>query len=307
MISVISLISDSDYRRGQLRLALPFCCECGDGLPDQLSLHVKSGCVWIGKYVKGSFCIEGLEVMMKYYQLKPYYLAKLHYVGGDAFSVTFYTPYAIELKFPIVTDFLSSGGECAAVQVDRLCCTFNYNAKSNFVGLFNLQIQSHHLTDKPYTKVLCNYACYELGLTNSIKYIRPGFEDSEWKIKLKWVDGQALLSKNWLNFVQSAEVVPGDIVTICSTLTAFKFKAAIFDRKIVYEEALGADVSGNNTSWENFFKVSTFDSLDAAELELPRVFKNNYGYTLGDILHIELGSGYSTNFKIVLQPRRFMV
>ncbi|KAK1352357.1 hypothetical protein POM88_053296 [Heracleum sosnowskyi] len=270
-ISMISMISSSDYKRGRLKLPLPFNAEYANDLPAKLKLHVTSGRVWEVDYVPGSIYVEGLKAMMDYYGLRPYHLALLNYVEGGDFDLHFYTPYAVEMQYSINNDVSATEIVCTPVVEDKLCSTYQFNVVKNFLGVYNLLIQNKDLLPASYAKVLSS-------------------------IKLKFVNGEALFSKKWFNFVDASNLLPGDIVAFYKTPTPFKYKVSVFDRKIVSEETLGGDVSPNS-SYANFYKVITWDSLEDGELELPRVFRNNYGHTLGDILHIQLGGGYTTQFK----------
>ncbi|KAK1403412.1 hypothetical protein POM88_003017 [Heracleum sosnowskyi] len=295
-ISMISMISSSDYKRGRLKLPLPFNAEYANDLPAKLKLHVTSGRDWEVDYVPGSIYVEGLKAMMDYYGLRPYHLALLNYVEGGDFDLHFYTPYAVEMQYSINNDVSATEIVCTPVVEDKLCSTYQFNVVKNFLGVYNLLIQNKDLLPASYAKVLSPYVCYKLHLTESVRSITLGYEDHEWRIKLKFVNGEALFSKKWFNFVDASNLLPGDIVAFYKTPTPFKYKVSVFDQKIVSEETLGGDVSPNS-SYANFYKVITWDSLEDGELELPRVFRNNYGHTLGDILHIQLGGGYTTQFK----------
>ncbi|KAK1373566.1 hypothetical protein POM88_029759 [Heracleum sosnowskyi] len=184
-------------------LVLHFYCEFGKELPEKLLVHVPCGRVWLARFVQGSYYIQGLKDMMSYYGLKPYHMVLLQYVGGANFNMRFFTPYGVEMKYPtdhdvpefavITTDMI-----CTDIEEDKLCSTFNYNVYRNFAGLYNLVIESNHLSGQSFTKVLSEYACYQLRLNDSIKYIRLGFEEHDWKIGLKGVDDEVFFSKTWL-------------------------------------------------------------------------------------------------------------
>ncbi|KAK1361634.1 hypothetical protein POM88_046108 [Heracleum sosnowskyi] len=160
--------------------------------------------VWDSNFIHGSYYIRGLKPMMCYYGLKSYRVVKLQYVGGADFHIRFFTPYGVQMKFPNDNHVPESAVVCNDIEEDKLCSTFNYNIYHNFVGFYNLVIRRKHLMGESFTKVLSEYACYALGLTNSLKCIKLGFEENEWKIRLKWVDGEALL-----NFVQGGFIYEG--------------------------------------------------------------------------------------------------
>ncbi|KAK1400866.1 hypothetical protein POM88_000471 [Heracleum sosnowskyi] len=275
-ISFICMNSSFDYKDGKLKLALPFYCEYGNFLPEKLKLRVKTGAVWEGNYVRGSFYIDGLGSMMRYYGLRACHLAILQYVGGSDFNVKFYNPYVVEMKYETEIGASVVDDLCTAIEEDRLCSTFLCNAFHNFLGLYNMHIKSKHLLVENDMKVISEYGCYRLRLNDSVRSIRFCFEDHERKIKVKWLDGECFFSKNWPVFVKAANIVVGDVVAFYKTDTPFKFKVAIFDRKTSSEQPL--------------LGVISFDSLEDGEL--------------CNILDIELGGGYSTNFKYCPDSKR---
>ncbi|KAK1402386.1 hypothetical protein POM88_001991 [Heracleum sosnowskyi] len=255
-LGMICLISGSDYEKGQLRLASPFYCEYGDTLPEK------------AKFTLGSLYIEGLKSMMSYYVIKPYHMVVLYYVGGAEFNVRIYTPYAVEMKYPTANYDSQSDVICSSLEEEKLCSTYHFNVVHNFVGVYNLHIESEQFVTN---KVLSGYACDKF-------------------------DGDALFGKTWFDFVEAAKIVDGDLLALYKTASPFKFKVSVFDKKTVCDEFLGGGVSVSS-SYANFFKVMTSECLAKGELQLPRVFKKNYGHTLGEILHLDLGGGYSTKFK----------
>ncbi|KAK1358282.1 hypothetical protein POM88_051538 [Heracleum sosnowskyi] len=264
-LGMICLISGSDYEKGQLE----------------------------ANFTLGSLYIEGLKSMMSYYCLRPYHMVVLYYVGGAEFNVRFYTPYVVEMKYPTADYDSESDVIWSSLEEEKLCSTYHFNAVHNFVGVYNLHIESEQFVTN---KVLSGYACDKIGLSPSVKSIRLCFEDHEWRIRLKWVDGDALFGKTWYDFVEAAKLVDGDLLALYKTGSRFKFKVSVFDKNTVCDEYLGGGVSVSS-SYANFFKVMTSECLAKEELELPRVFKKNYGHTLGEILHIDLGGAYSTKFK----------
>ncbi|KAK1365262.1 hypothetical protein POM88_040823 [Heracleum sosnowskyi] len=238
-LGMICLISGSDYEKGQLRLASPFYCEYGDNLPEKLVLHVISGPIWEANFTLGSLYIEGLKPMMSYYCLRPYHMVVLYYVGGAEFNVRFYTPYAVEMKYPTAEYDSQSDVICSSLEEEKLCSTYHFNAVHNFVGVYNLHIESDQFVTN---KVLSGYACDKIGLSPSVKSIRLCFEDHEWRIRLKWVDGDALFGKTWYDFVEAAKVVDGDLLALYKTGSRFKFKVSVFDKNTVCDEYLGGGI-----------------------------------------------------------------
>ncbi|KAK1382010.1 hypothetical protein POM88_019745 [Heracleum sosnowskyi] len=199
-------------------------------------------------YVRGSLYIDGLGSMMHYYGLRACHFVILQYVGGSDFNVKFYNPYDVEMKYETeigvsVVDDLSS-----TIEEDRLCSTFLYNAFYNFLGLYNMHIESKHLLVQNDMKVISEYGCYRFRLNDSVRSI----------------------SKNWSVFVKAANIVVGDVVAFYKTDTPFKFKVTIFYRKTSSEQPLlGGHVW---SSYANFFKVINFDSLEDGELFVVSVY-----------------------------------
>lgn len=248
------------------KLALPFIAEYANDLPEKIKLHVKSSLVWDGYFSGEKFYIEALEDMMSYYNLKPYHVALLSYTGGGEFNLIFYTPYSVEMKYPPHNSGQKFDLQCNALEEDKLASIFRYNVITNFTEVYSLLIEQNHLLGSSYTKVkrnhmflfflkrylslyvynsslhhclmqvLSDYGCYKLHLTNKVKFVRLGFEKHEWKIKLKWVDREVFFDDKWFEFIHAAEIVPGDILVIHKTTTAFKFKVALSDRRTVSQQ-----------------------------------------------------------------------
>lgn len=176
--------------------------------------------------------------MMDFYELKPYHLVMLHYLGVGDFNMFIYTPYAVEMNYPVHKSNFTNDSICSAYEVDKLCSTFCYNGLRNFVGLYNLLIEPQHLMLKSSTKVLSNYACHQMRLTESVQSIQLGFEEHQWNIRVKWFNGEAFFRKEWFEFVEAAKIGPGDVLAIQETNCASLFKVSVFDVKTVSDDVL---------------------------------------------------------------------
>lgn len=165
----------------------------------------------------------------------------------------------------------------------------------NFVAVYHLLIEKEHLLPKSYVKVLGEFGSSQLDLSESVKYLTLGFEKHQWRIKVKWVNGEALFGRQWLNFVEEAKVLHGDLLSFQKTVIPSCFKVSVLEGGNMYNETLTEEYAQFSPGGR-FFKFMTKTSIHEGELELPLVFRRNYGESLNNILDIDLGGGYSTKF-----------
>lgn len=122
-------------------------------------MHVAPGVVWNGKYSVERNWIEGLEKMMLYYCIKPYYLIAMEYIGGPSFNLQIYNPYGVEVNYTVTdkSETLSSMDRSffnfSDIEVDKLCGTMFSNVYNSGLHVYDLLISSSHLLKKDHTKV----------------------------------------------------------------------------------------------------------------------------------------------------------
>lgn len=134
-------------------LALPFYVDFGSELPELLKLHGPCSSVWTGNFVKESRCIEDLGEMIKFYGIKPYYLTLLQYRGGPDFKFQIYNSYAMEITYRNESQGSSSEFVCTNADIDRLACSYFFNAMDTVSADHIVVVESRHVVRQKYTEV----------------------------------------------------------------------------------------------------------------------------------------------------------
>lgn len=140
-------------------MPLPFYCEYRDLLPSTLTLHVASNGPYYVEYDKKSYKIQGLGEMMRLYGLKPYQVVIMHYIGEGVFYLKFYSPYAVQILVRKTNELASNDTVCSKVEAEKLHSTIIYNGYCNFLGMYNLLIESKHMIPSSNLKVFFRSTC----------------------------------------------------------------------------------------------------------------------------------------------------
>ncbi|KAL1809348.1 hypothetical protein ACET3Z_026338 [Daucus carota] len=244
-IDFLSLNYGEGFKRGKLKLPLPFFVTFEESLPTDLVLHGPLDDLWPCTYRKGDNRIHGLEDWMDYYKVKPYNIVRLHYLDGPDFRFEIFTQYAVEMSYNSVISEIASKN--CVYEVDKLCSKYLFNGFRNCVGKYSLVIDSNHLVEESYPKLLFNEASEKLGLDKSSNSILLGFEDHQWSISLKWDNDLVQFGREWVKFLKEAAICVGDLIILHRNRNTHYFKVAVFDSKIVSEiEQSGADDDVDN-------------------------------------------------------------
>ncbi|KAK1398129.1 hypothetical protein POM88_007992 [Heracleum sosnowskyi] len=228
---------------------------------------------------------------MLHYFVKTYSMVGFQFDGGSNFSITVFNPYAMEINYPpyrlecadmtpITIAFKLSDNE-----IDKLNGIFVYNAYNTCLGDYDLLIVKEHLKRNTYYKVLDNDACSELGLDESITFIKIGFKCLMFKIRLKWCNGMLLFDNGWHTFVKAINIRKGDVLVFQSTSHCHKYEISLFEKKIV-SKYCRIEGTGHPHIVKKWFKILNETTIFTGEMEIPRKFVDNYGWTVGE--HVKL-------------------
>lgn len=140
-------------------------------MPSRLYVEVPSRALWRGSYCKMQNCIDGLESLFDYYDIKPYHLMVLFYGGGNKFSLEIFNVYGVEIFYNVdqpktklervmaleavwlndcyyfTTDF----------ELDKLHGQISFNCYNDSSECFELVIEKEHLQPKIYNQVSLSY------------------------------------------------------------------------------------------------------------------------------------------------------
>ncbi|KAK1363373.1 hypothetical protein POM88_038934 [Heracleum sosnowskyi] len=241
--------------------------------------------------------------MFKYYRLKPYQVVSFHYSGGSIIEIEIFNSYGIEKEYPLRDKpcdkpiFTRKGGgwfkdayylECD-FEVDKLESQFCYNTIKNGTGVYDLVISKDHLKRGLYHEVLSSNACHQLRLNDTMTWLEIGFNFLKWKIKLRWKNGKVTFYKGWYDFARAEKLRHGDICVFQHTEHPQVFEVAIFARRNSLKfNTLGPQHGKSLMKW---FKVLSSETTLSGELEMPRLFIDNFGGLLNETVHLVVADG----------------
>lgn len=64
-----------------------------------IGLHLPMKNTLIGRYVSSSETVEGIDCLMEYYNVNPYFVFVLEYIGGTEFTLEIFNEYAVEVDY----------------------------------------------------------------------------------------------------------------------------------------------------------------------------------------------------------------
>lgn len=141
------------------KLSLPFAEKFRQTLPKKVFLHLPCTKIWRGNFSLENDSIVGLEKMMQYYGIKPYYMVLLNYVGDATFKVQIFNECAVEICYPFES-FESHkkvatrrsrtlvqilGVDCSDIEIARIRDTLSFNANVNFPELYKYEVLKRDL------------------------------------------------------------------------------------------------------------------------------------------------------------------
>lgn len=132
-----------------------------------VGLHLPNGALWHGRYNMGLRRIEGLEELMKQYNVKSYHLLAFMYYGGTEFGLQIFNHYAVEINYSSPVQNL--GNDALSVidssfkydnmmeeneyEKDKMHACFGFNAYTTFSAEYLIVTTYEHLVTKDWTMV----------------------------------------------------------------------------------------------------------------------------------------------------------
>ncbi|KAK1380435.1 hypothetical protein POM88_027179 [Heracleum sosnowskyi] len=275
----------------------------GNDIPDRVIVVLPSGALWTAKYMRDRNCIEQLDNMYDYYNVKPYHMFAVKYNGGSRFHVQIYNSYGVEIDYPakpVIGKKLNlsrySGGWVNEAyylsvdfEIDKLCAQFTFNCLNTGRGDYDLLLSRSHLKGSLYTQVFSKNACSQLALNDSMKWVEIGYNHLFWKIKLKWKNGKVWFNRKWNEFATAGELRHGDICVFQKTEQSQKFEVCVFEKKNMNNfNQKGLAEGKAMLSW---LKVMNEKTTSNGELEVPRLFVDQHGLSIADTVHLLMPDG----------------
>ncbi|KAK1373014.1 hypothetical protein POM88_029207 [Heracleum sosnowskyi] len=306
VVKMSSFVSENyawSYMTGCLPMPSSVAERYGNSIPDRVMVVLPNGALWSGDYMRDRNCIEGLDNMYEFYDIEPYHLFTVKYNGGSFFAVQMYNTYGVEIDYPVEPiprkerNFSRYNGGwvneayylSSDFHIDKLCAQFTYNCYNSGKGAYDLVISRSHLKGNFYTKVLSRNACSQLGLNESMNWVEIGYRNLFWKIKLKWSNGKVWLNRKWNEFTKAGQLCHGDICVFQKTSNCQKFEVCVFEK--INVNNFNRTGLGEGKSIMSWLKVMSNDTILSGELEIPRVFVDKFGESLGESVHLLIPDG----------------
>lgn len=139
----------------------------GKFLYGPVGLHLPDGAVWLARYNRELKIIEGLEELIKQYNVKNFHLLVFKYYGGTEFVLEIFNQYAVEICYSprganlggnVVCDNDSSlhyetTMDVTEYEKDKMHACFSLNAYTTFTAEYVLVIKDEHLIQTDWTMV----------------------------------------------------------------------------------------------------------------------------------------------------------
>lgn len=233
-------------------------------------MQVPNGDIWCGRYVEGSHYIKGVDTLMNYYNVKPYFMIRFQYLGGGNFNIEIYNEYGVEIEYPLLCENQNHQHDrqkttlidktFSEVDLEKLDVIFHYNVVENFAReceiKVNLKCTASEENDKVifiifvnfstelvlkigYSSImlqnlLCRFVARifvkKLGLPTDVHSLNIGFSLCNWNIKLRSTNNKLYFFKGWKSFVQESGLRDGDLCVIHQSKSSFYWKVAVFER-----------------------------------------------------------------------------
>ncbi|WOH00705.1 hypothetical protein DCAR_0520079 [Daucus carota subsp. sativus] len=275
-------------------------------MPERLLLLVPGKVVWNALFRKDRSWIEGLEKMMIFYCIKPYYMLIFEYVGGPSFNLEIYNPYGVEINYwisPKSDEALAADRsffEFSDLEIDKLCGTLSHNVYNNGSGLYDLLVNQNHLRKKEYYKILKRKACRKLGLDETMEKLKLCLKNLVCKLKLIWNHGKVYFDRKWYALAKAWKLKEGDTVVFQMTGKKQKFEICVYDNDILSK--CNTSGRGKKTGVMNWFKFVNESFLRGGQMEIPRVFMQSGSASFSEKVELITRDGESSYAEFC--PRR---
>ncbi|KAK1388622.1 hypothetical protein POM88_016800 [Heracleum sosnowskyi] len=120
-------------------------------------------------------------------------------------------------------------------------------------------------------------------------WLEIGFNFLKWKIKLRWKNGKVSFYKGWYDFARAGKLLHGDICVFQRIEHPQIFEVAIFARRNSLKfNTLGPQHGKSLMKW---LKVVSSETTISGEMEMPRLFIDNFGASMTETVHLVVADG----------------
>ncbi|KAK1360715.1 hypothetical protein POM88_045189 [Heracleum sosnowskyi] len=129
-----------------------------------------------------------------------------------------------------------------------------------------------------------------------------------WHINLKWEKCKLLFDEEWFDFAKCTDLCEGDTCVFMVTPHPQKFEIAVFEKHSYLKINKAGSQQGKGIL--KFFKFMNVDTVLSGELEVPRLFVDEFGWMLHEDVNLILEDGHqytgffckTSNLMIGLKP-----
>ncbi|KAL1815229.1 hypothetical protein ACET3Z_017803 [Daucus carota] len=301
-LSFVCNTNNSKLKKGILVLSNAMAGNVGKFLYGPVGLHLPDGAVWLARYNRELKIIEGLEELIKQYNVKNFHLLVFKYYGGTEFVLEIFNQYAVEICYSprganlggnVVCDNDSSlhyetTMDVTEYEKDKMHACFFLNAYTTFTAEYVLVIKDEHLIQTDWTMVLSRDACAELDLDAKIEWLEFGFKKFMWRIDLKWEDGNLFFDRQWNTFAKAGKLAVGDKLMLMRDKHWQIFEVAVFERDACALFNKFVDKRKGQPKW---FKIMNWESAVIGDVEVPFLFAEQYSQKLKEDVNLFLPDG----------------
>ncbi|KAK1398869.1 hypothetical protein POM88_008732 [Heracleum sosnowskyi] len=110
-----------------------------------------------------------------------------------------------------------------------------------------------------------------------------------WNINLKWEEDEVYFDREWNYFAKNIRLSVGDICLFLNTSHPQRFQIAIFEKATVCN--LYRAGCSSRKGLLKFYKVMSYENIYSGEMEVPRLFLNEFGEVKGGNIKLFLADG----------------
>ncbi|KAL1807769.1 hypothetical protein ACET3Z_024759 [Daucus carota] len=288
--SFICRVVEGTNGKGVLKIPSAIAVVFGSMGLKNIALHLPMKNTLIGRYVSSSETVEGIDCLMEYYNVNPYFVFVLEYIGGTEFTLEIFNEYAVEVDY-------SSSPACGRkgvfdlteIQKNKILSTFSHEACSCFDFECDFVITKTHLEGRSWTEVLSRKVARNIGLSPKMDWLELGLKSMVWKFMLQWDKNGLLFDSEWTNFTKALDLQIGDKCKIMLTERSQRFNFWVFQKhakKDVYKH--GNVEEKGLLKW---FRILNWISVHVGEVEVPYVFAELYGHKIDEYPVVYLPDG----------------
>ncbi|KAL1823422.1 hypothetical protein ACET3Z_010200 [Daucus carota] len=229
--SFICRVVEGPNNNGVLKIPSAFAAVFCELNLNVIGLHLPLKNAWIARYVSSSETIEGIESLMEYYDVNPWYSFIVKYIGGTEFEVEIFSEYAVEVDYSRKGSSSVLRKPCfnlTDLEKEKIMANYFYSTASTFDPDLEIVITENHVGRRSWTEVFSREEAEEMGLDEEMDWVEFGFEKTVWRIHLKWKKKKLLFHSEWHDLVEDCKLAIGDKCLAVSTFAYQRFSLAVY-------------------------------------------------------------------------------